>query len=535
MREIEILGRHFSNKDVQVRFISNVAPQTDGKEIFLPADMPQKVAPSVLAILLHESYHIKKESSVMEKEIKKLTGIIGDDKLFHEIRNIVEDVRIDKAVFFDYAGARALYEGELRELSSKQAKSPVGLAIALAIVEAEGIDPSILGSCPQEIFPLKEEIVSILKRIPESRQRGTKKIIAEVVKDLYNLLNTYFSKSPQQTSPDSQQEKEEEKNQDKDKVSPILEEGETLILEKGETPNTDEEDQNKVSLILEKGETPNTDEEDQNKVSPILEKGETPNTDEEAERREREMRIGEIIEEVKQQTIGIHQLDRILAEAEKEQTREVKISPAIAKRLLLQKVENRKGSLKINTRKTSSLYTAPTRIFQKTQKKIEKTTIYLVVDISGSMNSPMEDKQKGKREVTEKALYSIVKATTSIPSNKLDLRVLFFNDRVVPGVTQKILQKKFPLPEGGTKPTNPLWEIVRKGKKKARVIMITDAEFKDEDAEETERILKKNPHLDFVGVAIGEGGHLKRNTYLGKKFSIVKRARDLESIFSQVL
>jgi len=116
MREIEILGRHFSDKDVQVKFIENTTPKTNGKEILLPADMPQKVAPSVLAVLMHESYHIKKASRQMEQGVKKLmpprikTYKNYDFGVFHDIMNIVEDVRIDRIVLSDYKGAKRIIQ-----------------------------------------------------------------------------------------------------------------------------------------------------------------------------------------------------------------------------------------------------------------------------------------------------------------------------------------------------------------------------------------------------------------------------------------
>jgi len=549
MREIEILGRHFSDKDVQVKFIENTTPKTNGKEILLPADMPQKVAPSVLAVLMHESYHIKKASRQMEQGVKKLmpprikTYKNYDFGVFHDIMNIVEDVRIDRIVLSDYKGAKRLYEEELKELSKKQAKSPVASAIASAMIEATGFDSSILPPCPQEVLPLKEEILSILQKIPV-KSRGGRKKIAEVVVGLYDLLKNYFQKpqppqppqppaQPEETPPDDEEEDEKENQEEEN----------TLPAQPEETPPDDEEEDEKEED--EKKEQREKTEESEEALCKEEEQQEEEQQEEQGEVEEEltedgiEEKIEEVMKEVKKQSIGIHQIERILQEAEKN-PREVKISPAIAKRLLLQKIENRKGNLKINTKRASSLYTAPAKIFQSVQKKTEKTIIYLVVDISASMWTPMED-NSGKRrsDITEEALYSIVQATQSIPSNKLDLRVLFFNDRVFAGFPKEILKKKFPFTDGTTIPALPLQKIISEHPKKARVIMITDADFQDGDAEEIERTLKQHPYLDFLGVVIGENRRSERilsnNAFLRRKFSIVRGTKDLQSIFSQVL
>ncbi|HRR96797.1 MAG TPA: hypothetical protein P5150_08745, partial [Candidatus Ratteibacteria bacterium] len=362
MREIEILGKHFSEKeDIQINFLENITPQTDGKKIFLPADMPRKVAPSVLAILMHESYHIKKESKVMEKEIKKLLNGSIEDSILHEILNIIEDVRIDREVFSDYMGAKGLYEEELRRLSGKKPpENPVAWAIACAIAEAEELDSSILPAPPKKVLPLKDEIVSILKKVPVKQKRGAKKKIKYIVEDLYDLLKNYFQKPPQPSSStptNPTKKKSEGGNDEGSKTGKGQTEEDTEIEKEENNKKSEEEQEQQEEKENPEDQTENSEgeEEEQQEKQEQQQEEENPEDQEEQgdeeqdqqqeenqgeKQQEAEKKIQEAIKEVQNNTIGIHQLERILQEEEKDDIRAVKISPAIAKRLLLAKIEN---------------------------------------------------------------------------------------------------------------------------------------------------------------------------------------------------
>ncbi len=566
MEELKILGNHFSNKEVEVKFLDNITPQTDGKKILLPANMPRKVVPSVLTTLMHESYHIRKDSKGMERDIRKAVGRSIERDVLHHLLNIVEDVRIDKMVLSDYKGARGLYEQEFRRLAKKNpSPNPMAQVIACAITEAEGFS-SVFPAPPKEFLPLKEKILTILQRVP-TKPRGSRKKIKEIIEDLYGVLKDYFQKSPQKTSPSEKQEDDNEENEGENIPKTgrgQITEGETSG-EKKEGGNSEQQNgkqQQEEKEQQEEGETEEQEEEQEEQPEEETEEKEQQQEDEVEEKEEQQQeeensnreedpqplsdaeinyRIEETIKEWWANSVGIHQLEKILQE-EKEDIREVKISPAIARRLLLEKIENTKGNLKINMKKISSLYTSPARIFQKTQKKTEKTTLYLVIDNSGSMSGcDMEDSAKAKIEVAKEALFSIVKATQGISRDKLDLRILFFNDITMPYPSNKILQKNFPIPCGATDPMSPLREIAKEmdmekeGNRKVRILFLTDAEFHEVHIEEMGIFLKQRPSILFTGVLIGDSRKeelIRKNI---NNFHFVKKTRDLESVFARIL
>jgi hypothetical protein len=95
------LAEHFGKAEhVRVIVTGNEA-KTDGKTIYLPENVPAEVQDVLLATLLHEAYHIR------------LTDFAGKANQAQgprrQVLNVLEDIRIDGAVFKDWPNAHNLY------------------------------------------------------------------------------------------------------------------------------------------------------------------------------------------------------------------------------------------------------------------------------------------------------------------------------------------------------------------------------------------------------------------------------------------
>ena len=207
----------------------------------------------------------------------------------------------------------------------------------------------------------------------------------------------------------------------------------------------------------------------------------------------------------------IEKIKELLKE-EIENPREIKLSPMILKRLLLKKIENKKGQAKINLKKISKLYINPEKIFYNPVPETKKTTIWFLVDKSGSMDN-------NKIKIANDCIYNIVKVGTSIP--KLELRIIYWGGTEVVSVPLKdILRRHFPEPFGNTYPLMALSEVEKEiHNHNSEIIFITDGIWAKVDVEEIKT--KYLPKYDIKIILIDDKERNEEKNFFIKNLPVI--------------
>lgn len=103
MDNYRILAEHFGRNGKVRVIVTGTEAKTDGTTIYLPENVPDAIQGVLLATLMHESYHIRLTSFDVAAAINK-----GSEHRAH-ILNVLEDVRIDTLVHADWPNASNLY------------------------------------------------------------------------------------------------------------------------------------------------------------------------------------------------------------------------------------------------------------------------------------------------------------------------------------------------------------------------------------------------------------------------------------------
>jgi uncharacterized protein with von Willebrand factor type A (vWA) domain len=332
-------------------------------------------------------------------------------------------------------------------------------------------------------------------------------------------------KEPEDTEAEGTDDTEEQNKDDQDEnITEKPEDTEAEGTDDTEEQNKDDQDEN-ITEKPEDTEAEGTDDtEEQNKDDQdenITEKPEDTENAEDTEKpeeitdEEAEYELGKELKKFRK-LLGIEKLEELLKD-EINKPREVKLSPMILKRILLKKIENRGGQVKINLKKISKIYVNPEKIFYNPVPTTKRTTLYLLVDRSGSMGGI-------KMQTANECVYNIVKAGITIP--RLDIKVIYWDDNPMFVPVKNILKLHFPGANGNTYPVRAIELVEKDNATNKEVIYITDGEWFWEDVEKIKTQYQQKYHIRGILIEEYEQKYIE---YFTKHLGFV-RIEDIEEL-----
>ena len=111
---MEIVAKHLANEmGVQIEFVKDATPATDGRRIILPTELNGDMLFELLGALLHETAHVRYTDKNAYERRKNQT------EQMREAVNVLEDIRVDAKAIAEHPAAQSMYRKLLTYISEK--------------------------------------------------------------------------------------------------------------------------------------------------------------------------------------------------------------------------------------------------------------------------------------------------------------------------------------------------------------------------------------------------------------------------------
>lgn len=603
MDEYRMLAEHLG-KDERIRVIvSGSEAKTDGTTIYLPEDVPEEIQSVLLATLLHESYQIRFTDKRNEFAATK-----GKESR-HNLLNVLEDIRLDHKAIQDWPNAGSLYKGLVSYYDAKHADSMAALSWQVQVLQRmvrmgygagfeefqpaapearqwltqhgtfaqQIVDKAHAAPDTQALYPLIDEMIErLFPEDPkaEKQKQALKDAIQEAEKnakdkaderrEAQNNAKQEFEEAKDMDAQARDHEKEaarakgEAKNKRGD-AKAKREAGDKAGAEQAENEAKEQEAQAKREQ--EKAQDLNA------KAAPKYEKLEKLEKQYKDAKKEQEEAQAEAAKaHAKKQDMdnaqgaaaeaGLKGLAEVGIGFEKISKEDLKVTKLIPENIadevlhFLRCREERRINAaegRIDSKKLATFYNPDTLFTQELQDAHFKTRVHFLVDVSGSMSSPLSrDDRTEKWKMAGQAVLNISEAIErGISMDGLEIEygifgfdteaheIKPFEGKLEPKAVLQALA-----PRGGTDPRRVIEDVEAKHqpdncRTKQVVFMITDGEFGEDAYKCLEQRLGGAIKWIFLGLDVNTQADRKGKDLFGK-YNITA-AKDMKKALGRAL
>lgn len=603
MDEYRMLAEHLG-KDDRIRvIISGTEAKTDGTTIHLPEDVPEEVQSVLLATLLHESYQIRFTDKRNEVAATK-----GKEHR-HNLLNVLEDIRLDHKVMQDWPNASNLYRGLVGYYDDKHADAEAKLSWQVQVLQrlvrmSYGVgfekyqpsaDEALQWMIQHEQFA--QEIVAEAQGAPDTQ--GLYPLIEKLIERLFpddpeaekqkQVLQDQIEQNEKQAKDkaderrQAQAEAKEEFEKAKDADAQARDHEKEAARAKGQAKEKrgdakskkaegDKAGAEQAEKEAEEQEERADDEAQKAKdmnaeAAPHYEKlGDLEAKYKDAKAAQEQAQKDAAAAHAAKQDLdnaqdkaaqaGLSGLDEVGIGFEKISKEDLKVKRLIPENIeddvlhFLRCREERRLNAsegRIDPRKLPTFYQPDTLFTQTLEDAHFKTRVHFLVDVSGSMDSPLSrDEKVAKWKMAGQAVTNIAGAIErgiAMDGLEIEYGIFGFDDAAheIKGFEKPFHREavlKALTPRGGTDPRRVIEDVEAKHqpdncRTKQVVFMITDGEFGQDAYKCLEQRLGGAIKWVFLGLDVNTQGDSKGKELFGK-YNIVA-AKDLKNALGRAL